>query len=173
MILTVARSHDVAYLNGIFEMKDPATPIFITQPYMYIANNYDNFNCLVTELPAHSMGLKSLFPLWALTGLKLIKPELVDFPIYTTKEELTTVTLFYDAYYDFGVVGVFLFSAALGLFAAWLMDRAERAENPFWQVFIPRRRFISCCHFLPPGIPIRPPGFILQPRERRWSGWSS
>lgn len=45
-------------------MKDPATPIFITQPYMYIANNYDNFNCLVTELPAHSMGLKSLFPLW-------------------------------------------------------------------------------------------------------------
>ena len=135
VILTVARSHDVAYLNGIFEMKDPATPIFITQPYMYIANNYDNFNCLVTELPAHSMGLKSLFPLWALTGLKFIKPELVDFPIYTTKEELTTVTLFYDAYYDFGVVGVFLFSAALGLFAAWLMDRAERAENPFWQLF--------------------------------------
>ena len=81
---------------------------------MYIANNYDNFNCLVTELPAHSMGLKSLFPLWALTGLKFIKPELVDFPIYTTKEELTTVTLFYDAYYDFGVVGVFLFSAAWG-----------------------------------------------------------
>ena len=135
MILTVARSHDVAYLNGIFEMKDPATPIFITQPYMYIANNYDNFNCLVTELPAHSMGLKSLFPLWALTGLKFIKPELVDFPIYTTKEELTTVTLFYDAYYDFGVVGVFLFSAVLGLFAAWLMDRAERAENLFWQLF--------------------------------------
>lgn len=135
VILTIARSHDVAYLNGIFEMKDPATPIFITQPYMYIANNYDNFNCLVTELPAHSMGLKSLFPLWALTGLKFIKPELVDFPIYTTKEELTTVTLFYDAYYDFGVVGVFLFSAVLGLFAAWLMDRAERAENPFWQLF--------------------------------------
>lgn len=70
-----------------------------------------------------------------LNGLKFIKPELVDFPIYTTKEELTTVTLFYDAYYDFGVVGVFLFSAVLGLFAAWLMDRAERAENPFWQLF--------------------------------------
>ena len=69
----------------------------------------------------------------SVTGLKLIKPELVDFPIYTTKEELTTVTLFYDAYYDFGVVGVFLFSAALGLFAAWLMDRAcpfQASENP-------------------------------------------
>ena len=47
LVLTVARSHDVAYLNGIFEMKYEKMPIFITQPYMYIANNYDNFHCLV------------------------------------------------------------------------------------------------------------------------------
>ena len=33
VILTIARSHDVTYLNGIFEMKNAATPIFITQPY--------------------------------------------------------------------------------------------------------------------------------------------
>ena len=108
VILTIARSHDVTYLNGIFEMKNAATPIFITQPYMYIANNYDNFDCLVRELPAHSMGLKGMFPLWALSGLKFLKPALVDWPIYVNKEELTTVTLFYDAYYDFGIAGVFL-----------------------------------------------------------------
>ena len=86
MFLTIARSHDVTYLNGIFEMKNAATPIFITQPYMYIANNYDNFDCLVRELPAHSMGLKGMFPLWALSGLKFIKPALVDWPIYVNKE---------------------------------------------------------------------------------------
>lgn len=135
VILTIARSHDVAYLNGIFEMKNENTPIFITQPYMYIANNYDNFNCLVRELPRHAFGIKGLFPLWALTGLKFLKPELAAYPIYTTKEELTTVTLFYDAYYDFGIAGVFLFSAALGVFAAWLMDRASHPGNPFWQLF--------------------------------------
>lgn len=135
VILTIARSHDVAYLNGIFEMKNPDTPIFITQPYMYIANNYDNFNCLVEKLPRHSLGVKGLFPLWALTGLKFIKPELVAFPIYTTKEELTTVTLFYDAYYDFGILGVLLFSAALGAFAAWLTGRVKRAGNPAWYLF--------------------------------------
>jgi len=135
VILTIARSHDVTYLNGIFEMKNENTPIFITQPYMYIANNYDNFNCLVKELPRFALGVKGLFPLWALTGLKFIKPELAAYPIYTTKEELTTVTLFYDAYYDFGIVGVFLFAAALGLFAAWLMERAGRPGNPFWQLF--------------------------------------
>lgn len=134
VVLTIARSHDVTYLNGIFEMKNPDTPIFITQPYMYIANNYDNFNCLVRELPKHSFGMKGLFPLWALTGLKFVKPELVNYPIFTTKEELTTVTLFYDAYYDFGIAGVFLFSAVLGLFSAWLMGQAERPGNPFWQL---------------------------------------
>ena len=123
VILTIARSHDVTYLNGIFEMKNAATPIFITQPYMYIANNYDNFDCLVRELPAHSMGLKGMFPLWALSGLKFIKPALVDWPIYVNKEELTTVTLFYDAYYDFGIAGVFLFSSVLGVAAAWLSAR--------------------------------------------------
>ena len=135
VILTIARSHDVEYLNGIFEMKNLNTPIFITQPYMYIANNYDNFNCLVEQLQAHTYGIKGMFPLWALTGLKFIKPELVSFPLYTTKEELTTVTLFYDAYYDFGIAGVFLFAALLGVFAAWLMRRASKPGNPFWQVF--------------------------------------
>ena len=134
VILTIARSHDVAYLNGIFEMKNENTPIFITQPYIYIANNYDNFNCLVKELPKHSLGMKGLFPLWALTGLKFIRPELAAYPIFTTKEELTTVTLFYDAYYDFGIAGVFFFAAVLGVFSAWLMERVRRPGNPFWQL---------------------------------------
>ena len=135
VLLTVARSHDVTYLNGIFEMKNAATPIFITQPYMYIANNYDNFDCLVRELPAHSMGLKGMFPLWALSGLKFIKPALVDWPIYVNKEELTTVTLFYDAYYDFGIAGVFLFSSVLGAAAAWLSARTYPGRNPAWYLF--------------------------------------
>lgn len=135
VILTIARSHDVEYLNGIFEMKNGNTPIFITQPYMYIANNYDNFNCLVEQLPSHTYGIKGLFPLWALTGLKFLKPELVAFPLYTTKEELTTVTLFYDAYYDFGMAGVCIFAALLGVFAAWLSGHVESKGNPFWQVF--------------------------------------
>ena len=135
IVLTIARSHDVAYLNGIFEMKNPQTPIFVTQPYMYIANNYDNFNCLVEELPRHSLGLKGMFPLWAFTGLKFLKPELVNWPLYTTKEELTTVTLFYDAYYDFGVAGVILFAAALGAAAGALSVWYRRGTNPAWPLF--------------------------------------
>lgn len=110
-------------------------PIFITQPYMYIANNYDNFNCLVEQLPAHTFGLKMLFPLWALTGLKFLRPELVNFPFYLTKEELTTVTLFYDAYYDFGIIGVLLFSCALGALAWYLTGLMRNLKNPVGYVF--------------------------------------
>ena len=123
LLLTVARSHNVEYLNGIFEMKYNL-PIFITQPYIYIANNYDNLDTLVKELPKHSFGLKGLFPLWALSGLKFIYPKLVDFPIFVNKTELTTVTLFYDAFYDFGIIGVGVFSAVLGavsfFFEKWI-----------------------------------------------------
>ena len=130
LILTVARSHDVAYLNGIFEMKWERMPIFITQPYMYIANNYDNFNCLVESLTTHSMGMKGLFPLWALTGLKFFFPQLINFPIFVDKKELTTLTMFYDAYYDFGWIGVLVFSCLLGFVAYLLVVKLREMRNP-------------------------------------------
>lgn len=139
--ITVARAHSIAYLNGIFEMKNPNTPIFITQPYMYIANNYDNFNCMTTQLKAHSFGLKMLFPLFALTGLKFLVPELLSFPSYTTKAELTTLTLLYDAYYDFGLAGVVLLAVFLACFCALAADRAARRSKPFAALFFAQFAF--------------------------------
>ena len=120
-LLTIARSHDADYLNSIFEMKINL-PVDISRIYIYIANNYDNFNCLVRDLPAHTLGLRILFPLWALTGLKFLVPSLVNFPIYVTKEELTTVTLFYDYYYDYGAAGVFIAALIIGI-AAYLLEQ--------------------------------------------------
>ncbi len=130
LILSVARSHDVEYLNGIFEMKSSKMPIFISQPYIYVANNYENFNVLVESLPAHSFGMKGLFPIWALTGLKFIFPQLVNYPIYINKDELTTVTMFYDAYYDFGVIGVIIFAALLGVALYALVVKIREMRNP-------------------------------------------
>ena len=130
LMLSVARSHDVEYLNGIFEMKNRNMPIFITQPYMYIANNYENFNCLVEALPKFSLGIRGLFPLWALTGLKFLVPSLIYYPIYVNKEELTTLTMFYDSYYDFGIPGVLVFSCALGVVAYVLAIKIKELDNP-------------------------------------------
>lgn len=135
LVLSIARSHDVEYLNGIFAMKNSRMPIFITQPYMYIANNYDNFDCLTRQLPAHSYGLRMLFPVFAFTGLKFLVPGLVDWPIYVNKEELTTLTLIYDAYYDFGVIGVVLFAALLGICCCLLSRAMVKLRNPVGYVF--------------------------------------
>lgn len=135
VLLTVARRHDITYLNGIFEMKYDKMPIFITQPYIYVANNYENFNCMVAQLPEFSMGLRMLFPVFALTGLKFVFPQVTAFPLYTTKEELTTVTLFYDAYYDFGFIGIILLAFVLGCMAAWMTRWVENSRNPAAYLF--------------------------------------
>ena len=127
-VLSIARSHDAEYLNSIFEMKINL-PVDISRIYIYIANNYDNFDCMVKNLPAYTMGLKLLFPLFALTGMKFVFPSLVSFPLFVTKEELTTLTLFYDFYYDFGVAGVFIGGAVIGaaarLIEALTFDRED------------------------------------------------
>ena len=133
-ILSMARGHSVSYLNGIFEMKRHF-PIFVSQPYIYIANNYDNVNCLIRELPQHSFGLKMLFPLIALSGLKFLRPELTAFPLYVTKTELTTVTLIYDAWYDFGILGVVAFCALLGFVAARLEKKLREQHSPVFCMF--------------------------------------
>ena len=70
------------------------------------------FNCLTQALQQglveHTFGLKQLFPVFALTGLKFVFPALVAFEMPVTIKELNTLTLIYDAYYDFGLIGVFL-----------------------------------------------------------------
>ncbi len=135
VVLTVFRHHDIAYLNGIFEMKYEKMPIFITQPYIYVANNFENFNCMVEQLTKHSFGVRMLFPFFALTGLKFVFPRLTSTPIFLTKPELTTLTMFYDAYYDFGLIGVFLFAAILGAAAKWVMRIVKKSDNPVVYLF--------------------------------------
>ena len=132
VFITIERAHSVEYLNGIFEMKDPSTPIFITQPYMYIANNYDNFNVMTRELTMHAHGLRMLYPFVTLSGLKFFIPSLAQgFPLFVTKEELTTVTMLYDAWYDFGLAGIVLFAVVLGLVSGAVAHAHRKDQNPF------------------------------------------
>lgn len=135
ILLTAARSHDVSYLNAIFDMKREGMPIFVTQPYMYVAHNYDNFNYMVKELSGHTWGIRSLAPFWTLTGLKFAFPSVALSPLFVIREELTTLTLFYDAYYDFGLAGVFVFSGLLGAVSFYMMEWIKKVRNPVAYLF--------------------------------------
>lgn len=132
VFITVERAHSTEYLNGIFEMKDAGTPVYFSQPYIYVANNFDNLNCLIEQLSGHTYGMRQLFPLFALSGLKFLKPEFVNFPIYVTKEELTTVTMVYDAFYDFGIPGVCVFSGILGSLMGVADKIIRKSDNPIY-----------------------------------------
>ena len=126
MAITISRAHNVEYLNGIFEMKNEKMPIFITQPYMYVAHNFENLNYMINNIFRFSFGRRMLYPFFTLTFVKKFFPIVVDAPYYIIKEELSTVTIIYDAYYDFGLVGVALFCFLLGYIGKKLEDRAYK-----------------------------------------------
>ena len=134
VFMTVRRNYEPGYLNSIFEMKYENMPMWIQYPYMYIANNYENLNCLVEAISSgvgsYSMGLRMLFPFVALTGLKFVMPQLVVGEVFITKPELNTLTILYDAYYDFGILGVILFGIVLGFLCGWVVNLMKKKDNP-------------------------------------------
>ena len=135
VVITLSQKRDAIYLNNVFKMKYTHMPVFLTQPYIYIANNYDNFDCLVKNLPKFSYGLRMLFPFVSLTGLKFVMPNLVPATVYLTSTELTTLTMFYDAYYDFGVIGVVVIALLIGVVAKVIIDIIKKSDNPVVYLF--------------------------------------
>ena len=136
VLLSVARNQSAGYLEGVFAMKNTDIPVWIAQPYMYVTSNYENFNYMVESMTSHLYdGVRMLYPLWALTGLKFLFPVEISRPPYIVKKELSTFTLFYDAYYDFGIIGLLVFASALGMVSAFLTKRMAEGENPVIHLF--------------------------------------
>ena len=123
VIITIARAHNIEYLNGIFEMKNEKTPIFISQPYMYISQNFENLNYMINNIFRFTFGRRVLYPLFTLTLVKKFFPIVLDSPTYVIKEELSTVTMIYDFYYDFGLVGVLVFCFLIGYIGTILENK--------------------------------------------------
>ena len=106
--ITIFRAHDAIYLNNIFDMKYNL-PIFISQPYSYISQNFENLNYLIKELTVFSLGKRTFSPIWTLTLIKkFFTLNIYTYP-YLIKEELSTCTFLYDIYYDFSIYGVAVF----------------------------------------------------------------
>lgn len=136
IIISMFRNQDAAYLEQIFSMRSERLPVWISQPYMYIAGNYENFNCMVANMTGHAFdGGRMLYPFFALTGLKFLFPTEISRPPFLVKEELSTFTMFYDSYYDFGIIGMCIFSAAVGILAAVMIYKVRNCDNPIIHMF--------------------------------------
>lgn len=146
VLMTISRHYPPGYLDSVFEMRDENMPVVFQYVYMYIANNYANFNELTMAVGAgkaeFAFGMRELFPVFALTGLKFVFPQLVNYPVFATKETLNTLTIIYDAYYDFGIAGVVIFGAVLGAVCGRLTvmakpqrDETRAVKNPVLYLF--------------------------------------
>ena len=43
--------------------------------------------------------------------------------------------MFYDAYYDFGIVGILIFSLVLGMVAKYIWNATDKTDNPVVYLF--------------------------------------
>lgn len=138
VFMTISRHYEPGYLNSVFEMRNESMPVMFQYVYMYIANNYANFNELTLAIGrgeiGFAWGMKELFPVFALTGMKFVLPELVNYPAPVTKDTLNTLTIIYDSYYDFGIAGVVVFAALLGIVCAKLRKMTGHG-NPIAYLF--------------------------------------
>ena len=133
VFLVSRRQYPAGYLQSVFQFKDESVPVAVQYPYVYVTNNYENLNLLVESGDLPTYGLRQLFPVFALTGLKF-RPEiasLLQFPVHNTVEELTTVSIVYDAFGDFGSAGVIVFGMLLGVLAYFLTKRIAREKKIF------------------------------------------
>ena len=123
-LLISRRSYPSGYLARIFAFYDQRIPIGIQYPYIYIVNNFENLNLLVENLQNYSFGIRQLFPAFALTGTKFIPAvqSMMAVERYLTSEELTTVTMAYDAFGDFGFTGVTVLGFLVGMADAWITN---------------------------------------------------
>ena len=132
-LLVTRRQYPAGYLQSIFRFKNESVPVAVQYPYVYVTNNFENLNLLVEAGETPTYGLRQLFPFFALTGLKFHPSiaALLQFPVHNTIEELTTVSIVYDACGDFGSVGVVVFGMLLGLLTYFLTKRIEKERKVF------------------------------------------
>lgn len=140
--ITVLRSHSVSYLNDIFEMKEN-TPIYITQPYMYLTQGFENLNYLVTHNERFTFGRRTLAPLFSLLRTKKYFPLVTEAPFYQIKLELTSKPIIYDLYYDFSMIGTFIIMFIIGYVVKKIEIKNYKENNIYYNLF-----FGLICYYL-------------------------
>lgn len=131
LLLMSMRHYPEGYLEGIFRFRDPDTPAAFQYIYTYVVNNFENLNLLTENLMQYSFGVRQLFPVFALSGAKFLPAvqAILSVEQYLTIEELTTLTILYDAYGDFGLIGAAGFGILFGAFTGYaaVLFRCKRS----------------------------------------------
>ncbi len=116
------------YLYSVSKMKFPKEYAFLTEPYMYVVTNLENFARSVDKADYHTFGYFTLDFVTAIAGLKYWALEYFQFsrtPYLTSN--YNTYTAFWWFYSDFGAIGLALIPLCLG-FGTGLLYYRMRTE---------------------------------------------
>ena len=128
------RKQDDVYLKEAMCIQDDSIlSIKNMQIYMYVSCNYDNFNANVGKIEKLSLGTKSLFPIFALTGLKFIIPNIADENLIRFVDVYNTYPIIMQPYQDFGEIGIYIYMMVIG-YLCGLVENIKK--NKFSNILI-------------------------------------
>src|SRR3989339_402845 len=104
------------YLYYLSDMKFSVKYSLLTEPYMYVAMNLENFAYSVDKVNNFTYGIFSFDFVFALAGIKHQMIEYLRLPKYPflISNNYNTYTMFFIYYWDFGILGLGLIPMMLG-----------------------------------------------------------
>lgn len=115
---------EVSFSNNVAKW-----PMCIYHPYMYISFNFDNFNYSVSRIDRCAKGIYSLHPLIHMSPLIRLYNK---YPMYIYNKIYNTFPIIYPPYYDFGIIGIFIYMLLIGLISKF-SDMWDK-KDPFLQM---------------------------------------
>jgi len=119
--------HIANYAYLVSEMKFPIQYAFITEPYMYLVTNLENFVHAASRIDQFTFGYYTFDFITALTGLKHWVADyyqLVESPYMIAG--YNTYTFLWPFYRDFGIPGLVLLPLAEGFIISWVYSAMKR-----------------------------------------------
>ena len=115
------RNQNDQYLANAMEIQDNSIlSIKNMQIYMYMACNYDNFNANIGNISELYYGQKSFFPVFALTGLKFIIPNVTEDNLVRFIDTYNTYPIVMQPYQDFGGIGIIVYMLVIGILCRYI-----------------------------------------------------
>ncbi len=118
------------YLYLTSKMRFPKDFAMLTEPYMYVVMNLENFANAASKLDYHTYGYFTFDFVTAIVGLKhwLAEYFVIDRMPYLFSS-YNTYSAFWWFYLDFGVIGLVGFPLLIGFAAGWLYYNMRRAPT--------------------------------------------
>lgn len=108
---------------------------FLANPYLYIANNFDNLYNFMSKNPNLMYGYNAIYNITRSNNLcKLLFGQLIsarskDFAVSVNFGAMNTGSFFLNSYWDFGIPGIFIYTVFCGMLCGFIERKLVQNKN--------------------------------------------